>query len=429
MGAIIKRSTLKPTYYKDFQCIGGACEASCCNRLWRIVIDKNTYTKYRNSKDPIFREKVDSCVKRIRKTAGDRQYAEFVLEKGSGKCPFHAEGGLCEIHRDMGEKYLSLTCKVYPRIVRTMANGEYDLEFSISMSCPHAVRIALFEEEPMEFESTLEEFDAHSAIVLAGIGKPEQAPEPTHYIENGWSMREAAVTILQDRAYSISDRILIIGMMLSKVVRLHDEGKHEEIGSAIRMYRDGALGGAYDEMLGSFELNELMQYKAASALDAAIVGKRQKYPAFAEVIKRFTAYLEQPDPSRPNGKIDVSMHFHAYCKLNADELWDGFLDRWAHVLENYLVNFIFSEMFPLKYHGKGLNPYHHVLILAEQYALLKIIICGNYDEEEGFTKQYITRMISQVAEMNQHSEDPLKIAQQYKAADLDGLPYLYHLLA
>ena len=34
-----------PDYYKDFKCIAGACEDTCCAG-WQIVIDKKTLKKY-----------------------------------------------------------------------------------------------------------------------------------------------------------------------------------------------------------------------------------------------------------------------------------------------------------------------------------------------------------------------------------------------
>ena len=125
---------------------------------------------------------------------------------------------------------------------------------------------------------------------------------------------------------------------------------------------------------------------------------------------------------------DLTDYFFRFSRKKADEYWGEFLDDWEYVLENYFVNYIFSELFPLKYHVKGLNPYHHILMLAEQYALLKTLLCVNFDPDKGFSKPYITRTISHVAGVYQHSEEPFDVAELYKNAGLDGLPYLYQLL-
>ena len=44
------RTILVPEYYKQFQCIGGACEDTCCAG-WNITVDKPTYQKYKKVKE------------------------------------------------------------------------------------------------------------------------------------------------------------------------------------------------------------------------------------------------------------------------------------------------------------------------------------------------------------------------------------------
>ena len=44
------RTILQPQYVAKFQCIGPACEDSCCIG-WRVQIDKDTYQNYRKCSD------------------------------------------------------------------------------------------------------------------------------------------------------------------------------------------------------------------------------------------------------------------------------------------------------------------------------------------------------------------------------------------
>ncbi len=41
----------KPTFYKEFSCIAGACPDTCCAG-WQIMIDEKSLQKYRRFKGP-----------------------------------------------------------------------------------------------------------------------------------------------------------------------------------------------------------------------------------------------------------------------------------------------------------------------------------------------------------------------------------------
>ena len=43
---VIRRA---PSYLKNFKCIGGACEDTCCAG-WSIEVDEGTYKKYKKVK-------------------------------------------------------------------------------------------------------------------------------------------------------------------------------------------------------------------------------------------------------------------------------------------------------------------------------------------------------------------------------------------
>ena len=420
----VASDVLKPLYYDDFACIMSDCEDNCCKN-WNINIDKGTYHKYKNVKNPQFKKKQEHCIKRIKgEKASDRAYARFVLREG-GECPFQTAEKLCEIHRDLGEEYLCSTCKNYPRLTRNMSRDL--MELSITMSCPEAVRVALFNESPMEFTIEKMEFKANDSLVKTWM-KPVESEPKTHYIEHGWAMREAAISIMQIRTCSVAHRLIIIAMMLNDVVGLHDGGKADEIPEILEFYSGGTYGESFVDEFKDFEPNDsiCMQMNVMMYYVVKQSSESRAYSTFAELLKRFEWHLK--DIGELLKQVDSAMVFYAYIKQITDELWGGFLEKWEHVLENYLVSYIFSDIFPLRYHEKGLNPYHHSLILAEQYALLRMLLCGNYDPREGFTKQYITRMISQVAQLNQHSSKPLKITEDYKSIGVDGPAHLYYML-
>ena len=103
---------LKPFYYDDFKCIADKCIDNCCHEQWKITIDEKTYKKYRKLKGP-WGKKINNNITRIRKNNSYLSYGKIKL-KDCG-CSLLDEEGFCTIHDQLGEGYLSNTCRKYPR--------------------------------------------------------------------------------------------------------------------------------------------------------------------------------------------------------------------------------------------------------------------------------------------------------------------------
>lgn len=142
-----KRIVLQPTYMKEFKCIGGACEDSCCVG-WRVDLDKETYLTYKNLQDEELKPLFDKKVNRKHNQKSDASYGNIKMNR-DGRCPFLDENNLCKIHGKLGAEYLSDTCTYYPRIVNRV-DGKF--ERSATMSCPEIARLALLNKEGIVFE-------------------------------------------------------------------------------------------------------------------------------------------------------------------------------------------------------------------------------------------------------------------------------------
>ena len=82
-----------PEYYKEFECIGSACEASCCDYPWQITVDKKHYKKIKNafSESTTAKIKLDKFIKKIKKS-NDLIVTDFVYatttQDSKGRCSF-----------------------------------------------------------------------------------------------------------------------------------------------------------------------------------------------------------------------------------------------------------------------------------------------------------------------------------------------------
>ena len=115
----------KTEIFDKFKCVMGACPSNCCDEDWQITIDDDTYDAFRKMNFPNLGEFIS-----------DSQ--PHLLIKKNHKCPFITPEGLCMIHRDLGEDFLSETCRSYPRFV-----SEYGDIFTetVGASCPEVARM------------------------------------------------------------------------------------------------------------------------------------------------------------------------------------------------------------------------------------------------------------------------------------------------
>jgi lysine-N-methylase len=132
-----------------------------------------------------------------------------------GRCLFQDEDGGCGVFRRLGQGYLSSTCTNYPR---RMAMLDGQLEFSLSMSCPEVVRIALFSQKEAIFQEKEKEFSENDPLVFK---MPPSAPTLSEGQESLRphlrDIRNACIAIVKTRACSISERLLALGLMLRKL--------------------------------------------------------------------------------------------------------------------------------------------------------------------------------------------------------------------
>ena len=93
----------KPTFYKEFSCIAGACPDTCCAG-WQIMIDEKSLQKYCRFKGP-FRNRLHN----------DIDWKEHSFCQYDKRCAFLNEDNLCDIYSEAGKDMLCDTCRKYPR--------------------------------------------------------------------------------------------------------------------------------------------------------------------------------------------------------------------------------------------------------------------------------------------------------------------------
>ena len=93
---------------KEFKCIESKCEDSCCIG-WGIALDKDTFKKYKNSRNIKLNKLFEKSITRNRtNNSSNENYGKIKLNN-KGECPFLNSEKLCNIQTDMGRK-ISFKC-------------------------------------------------------------------------------------------------------------------------------------------------------------------------------------------------------------------------------------------------------------------------------------------------------------------------------
>lgn len=421
----IEKKVLYPEYYDKFACIGADCEETCCQN-WAITIDRDTYMKYRTSKDPALSSAFRKYVKRIKGgIESNFNYAVMTLRE-DGFCPLLREGGLCSLHADYGPEYLSLTCRSYPRLFNV--NHPDFCQFSLTSSCPEVVRIALFDPNPIGFKMDTTGIAVNADNTLAQPMSRQVTPESLSF---SWTIQQAVIDILQNRNYPLNQRLFFVGIMLRKLDALVNDGETSKVQTTCEQYVSAAREGLLDDIFSETESGQDIQTILSIILVNHLYNESASSSTQSKIYRSFwTAYgNNEPFAGKENEAelIHCVSDIYSYIKEKSILHYPTFLAEKDYILENYFVNYVFSSVFPFTFASASLGIYHHFIILAQQYAIIRALLCVNAGEE-GITDELIVKVLTSVTMVNNHGATPQHIAENYIEAKLDSLAHMSFLL-
>lgn len=201
-----------PNYYKEFYCIAGQCEATCCAG-WQIAADRKSLARYRREKG--------AFGKRLRHSIN--WWTGTFRQSGEKRCAFLNEKNLCDIYAVLGEKALCRTCQRYPRHIEQFENVR---EITLSLSCPRVAEILLTREQPVEFRTYQKE-------------GTESFEEFDHFLyEKLCNARETMRGILQNRSIPIALRMEQVLDLSYEIQICIQKKKIVECDKVLKKYQD-----------------------------------------------------------------------------------------------------------------------------------------------------------------------------------------------
>jgi lysine-N-methylase len=304
----------------------------CCGR-WRIFVEKQVYKDIKN----IFVTKkipfgnFDDFFQRVANPqfGGDFDYGIIRLSD-QGRCKLQ-EGKYCYIHKYIGPEYLPGVCRGFPRLITSTPRG---LEFAITPACIYAARTFLNKTKaqvvinPPDFHFTPGSNINHT-ITASYFAKDDMA-------RNYYVLEEHFMEILQNRNFTIEERMIFLGLTINKVMGLPAGGSFKTgleklVEENKALLADSAFAGEVKKLplnMG-YQLIALKNFLNTELFITC--GDREVTEVVSECADRLLAG-EMP----ANITAYRKMH-HYHMRPGAGEV--------AHVFENYLVNFVLRKIF------------------------------------------------------------------------------------
>lgn len=390
---------IQPRYGSAFRCIGGECEDSCCHGM-SVLIDKKTYEKYQSFSEERLGSLVEQYVS-INMMGGTDSLHARITPNSDNWCPFLSADRLCSVQKEYGPEYLSATCSTYPRALNRVEN---ELEVSLYLSCPEAARQVLLDANSTwtvgDSSSGGFRTDQFSRLATTDSGSIHK---PIRYF---WEVRELVVAVIQDRGRPLWQRLFLLGLFCKRLGEIASAEQDDAVPEILRGYREiVATGALRDEM-------ERISAQPGVQLDVVLrlIDQRIRAGSCGErFVECFEAFLQGIGYSSDSAAAsDVEHYVEAEARYSRP-----FFERHPHVLENYLLNYVYRTLFPF---GREASAHHtpqsifgEYILMVTQFVLINgllIGMAGRYREE--FGEAHVVKLVQSFSKAVEHNPIYLK---------------------
>ncbi|MCR8844815.1 flagellin lysine-N-methylase [Paenibacillus sp. SC116] len=376
-------NSLMPSYMRKFECIGGACEDTCCSG-WSITLDKKSYKSYKKTKSKDLKSRMQGKIEKTPEFLhSDRSYAYFKMDENE-RCPMITTGGLCSIQLELGEQALSPTCSTYPRKINRINE---QLEMSASLSCPEVARLALLNENGIEFDEV--EFDMSSNWAISQQMNTHDTLTNQHLF---WPIRMFSIEIVQNRRVELPDRLVALGLFIARIQQELAAGNVHDIEHIIHEYRMKMNNTQYLEAIHNIDVSIELQVKV-------LLGILQNRFNYGTVGKRYEQVLSELKEGYAIDEIgnEISEVVEVY-KHNYLNYYYPFINEHEYILENYVVNAIFKNVFP-----SDMNQvFQEYTTLMVNYAMIKVHLVGVAGYNKRLDYEIIIKTIQALVKTTEH---------------------------
>lgn len=410
----MKYNILQQDIYKDFHCLGGECKYTCCQE-WGVYITREELQKVREAKKSIeLQQKVDKGFVRISKDKESKMYGEIKFEKDK-KCVCFDEGdGLCLLQKECGYTILPAVCKVFPR-----ALFEYNdlIERYLYLGCEQVVDLLMKADKGIGLEQVEEANLEGLTVVSKKIGRKsiEKWPELEFYFD----IKTMCLSILENRNFSIGERLLLMGLGLKGINDMVDK-------SEIPIYVDRFLEEAdQDQLLKPFKnlnVNKDVQvihcinFLSSTSDQASLMNLRE------QVFKNLEVNIEVIHDVNDTKFVKDIKYSRVEMEKGINELNKFFQDR-DYIMENILVSFFLVKCLPF-WDGDIWENFVFFVNIYNLYRMTLVGLAVNGLDDETFKKEttVLFRLLGNTKSVFEHLISEMK---ENKSDSLAHLAFLF----
>lgn len=342
---------LKITDYDKFKCTADKCRLTCCEG-WDISVDADTYNKWK-SEGEAFNYILDNIkIKRGRSKSG-----YFIKKRTEKACPLLDEKGLCEIVKNHGEEYLSLTCHKFPRIENSFGHRR---ELSLSCACPEVVELI------SSLEGKIELVSENSIYNINDSSSKSEAFEV--------KLRKVLIDLCQNENFLLEERIIAGFEILLNILSLEGENENNKL-NELRKYEEPDYVKGLTYKYRNIEINFDDTIEELNNLFLDIVMNYKNVHGLENILKDISDFAENINTK------GLSAQWNTYKSL---------INQYSLVLENCIAAKIYSTCTSSDIENMTISFQIIILeFLLMRYALfLKYCINKEFDMEN--IKNYIT---------------------------------------
>lgn len=400
-------NTLSPKYLKKFKCIGGSCSDSCCIG-WDVDIDKSTFRKYYKVKDNKMKEIFQKKLYNNKQCFNENiDYGSIKLKEGK-RCPFLDNENYCIIQSNLGEEYLSNVCSLFPRVINKIDNT---LEISLDVSCPEASRIVLGDIQGIDFEKGKINLQKYIISREVKTAIKESNNLKIKYIKE---IRNKGIEIIKNKDIDLKVKLFILGDFLEK---LEDELKYnfKDCKVFIQDYNINKIKEQFEEN----ENNCIIQVCfLKEILDSLNVFEEVDSIKFKEYTKDLIKVLKLDSLDDINSQS--ILYIEAYNE------YSNISKKYNYILENYLINFMFNNLFPFSETDSVFDGY---VMLIIRYSLIKLYLVSMYLKNKEESKESIINFIQIFSKTIEHHKTFLvDTLRAIKGKELNNIEFMKTLI-
>ncbi|MFF2093253.1 flagellin lysine-N-methylase [Paenibacillus sp. NPDC058174] len=394
---------LTPEYIKQFQCIGSACEDTCCS-LWEISIDKDTYEKYQNVADPSFKE---SLIQNIQTNNSSSNAVSFIMDEKTGNCSMLCDG-LCSIQSTLGEQYLSQTCSTYPRVLNNIGSTT---EISALLSCPEISRALLLNPNAMDFDNTFKPTTPNLKV--------DKIAYKEHINKAIDDVRLFAYDVMNDRRFSFQHRLILLGVFFDNADDYLEDGQYARIPAFINEFKTEIENNLELRDYDAFPQDNAFQFEylhntLMENLKAFIWNKR-----YTECVNSYMRGIQLN-----NTLLEDYVNTYKDCK---SAFLEGYMNENPHVMENYIKNYIYQYLGGTVHSGKKFFDFYIKMVM--EYALIKLHLIGIASEQKGLNDEHVVKLIQSYTKNYKFSDKFIDIVyDKVKTNGYNSLGYMSLLI-